>query len=303
VLAVDRAIDLSQSVRGSSSFWELVYRPELSEDSIWSLPDYLSQLRDDWLRNHPDEISGAKMAIAGISTDLQTDSTVSVVLRRTNWREVRAFQEAVETHSRPDLTYPLMHHHFDFRGCPVPNIAVAHCIVETSDSMFLVTQRSPSVRYHPRHWSVSLEEGLSFYDLEADQDILEAATVRGVREELGIDVQNLVEGFDVLGVLVEFPILNPALVTFLRIDCSASQIRRSWKNLCQRSDSVPEVIALSFLPVQLESLIREWRSTVPSPQRESGTPGPWHPTSRFRLLVAMIHCFGVEDVVDVLMGL
>ncbi len=182
---------------------------------------------------------------------------------------------------------------------PFPNMAVIHGILETSDDMLVLTQRARDMHYHPLHWSASFEEGLSVSDLASANMTFHTAAARGVKEELLFEETVGPTTFRLLAVIGEFRYLNPAIVAYARIPYRSSDLleRRSREHRDRTEDEVAE---LRFVPLDPRSLARlVVAKTFPVPE-EGNAGNPWHPTSRYRLLSAMVHRFGEQATVEAL---
>lgn len=298
-LIVGKAIGLLSVPNHSEIGWRSSSTVVPTRESQWKLEPPFDPLVTTWLDQHPDEFSGSKLALANFGLIENDRTRVELVFRQTTWSQVRAFQEAIELGNHRSLTDPLMKYHFDFSHCPVPNIAVVHAIVETNDNKILATQRSEHVQYHPLTWSFSLEEGLKLDDFSRGDDPIKVATARGIAEEVSGESPIRLEEFAILAIALEYPILNPAIITFAKIDRHSSSISSYWTEL-NRNQEKPEVKAIQFIPFAKAEVSKLLIGSQTNVAENSQTITNVHPTSFYRLLLAMLHRFGLEETVEAL---
>jgi hypothetical protein len=239
---------------------------------------------DKWRLNHSGEESSSKLAV---TTVVVSDRGLNIQLAPTSWRDVRPFHEppALPAEAVCTLTSTRVDIH-------IPNIASAHVVVRTADNRLILGQRGDAVHYHPRHWSVSLEEGCEPPDAEIDPLVFRATAVRGINEELA-EVDSLLsfEHVRLLSVVLERPWMNPAFVLFADVPISSDAI------LGSRPMDREEFVAGRVVTVSAERKIL-MKLIASTEWADDGGRSPWHPTSRWRLVAAIRHMFGDEAGVE-----
>lgn len=255
------------------------------------------EIRDRWLLLHPHEVSQRKVSLHSFHVDLNAGISCSV--DETEWSEVKPIHDALSRGGAQGLRACLAPYVFDLSESPVPNILGLHGILETSDNMIVVTQRSRSVKYHPLHWSVSFEEQLEPSDLVSGGAAFHAAGSRGVNEEFLFEGAAVPSNCRLLALLIESRILNPAVVAYIRIPFSSDDLLERQRDLPQDREEF-EQGKVSFVPGNVEVLARLATSEGFDTANHALDFSPWHPTSRYRLLIAMIHKFGTGRTLEAL---
>lgn len=264
--------------------WSAVeIRVAYSPDS-WHLPSGLSHLREEWERRHPNERSDPKMALREIHVN--QDHALVCRLQATAWREVRPLHEGPKldedalVRSKPD-GYEML----------LPNIGVVHVIASTRDGWILAFRRSDLAHYHPGAWSATYEEGLAPDDLCGDA-VFQRAARRGLTEEVAAEARTVpLEAFRVVSVVLERPLGNPAVVVRADLPISRAELPT------QRPSDELDAASLVSIPIDRIYL----RDIITAPAFTFAPhAGGWHPTARYRLLVAMAHFFGEDAAADAL---
>lgn len=137
--------------------------------------------------------------------------------------------------------------------------------------------------YHPGDWSATYEEGLAPEDVEGNS-VFQRAARRGLAEEIAADLHTLpLESFKVMSFVMERPLGNPALIVMADLPISHSELPDT-----RPSD---ELDAGSCLAIPIDRKIMS--EVLGSPNFTYGSrSGRWHPTARYRLLMAMARFFG-----------
>lgn len=176
----------------------------------------------------------------------------------------------------------------EFLAGPLPEIIYPHSlclhlIVVTSDDHILITRRAPDVEYYPNTWSSSIEENMSpIRDLAPGQSpTLLTLCQKALFEELGLgpDAYNPAN-LRLLSVFLESDILNVSLCAIATLSITCQDLRKLLRGM-PRIDS--EFTAWDFLQYREDELI---------PEIVDGSM-PYHPTSKFRLLMALLHRNGL----------
>jgi isopentenyldiphosphate isomerase len=188
---------------------------------------------------------------------------------------------------RPESIPGRVNEAVDSRRIDFPAGMTAQVLVVTSDAKVLLTQRSMKVFWFPGRWSASIEENMTLEDIQTggnSAQALRALLVRALREELGLAEGDDYDADDgrILSVFLETA--DQVLATHL---CMAVRLGISRDDLDAR-------IQLSDRP---DHEFRRWtfasyRQCVPY---LAAKPSPWfHPTSRYRLLMLLLHVWGAE---------
>jgi isopentenyldiphosphate isomerase len=166
-----------------------------------------------------------------------------------------------------------------------PHPLCMHVVVVTKDDKVLITKRSPKVIYFPGTWSCSIEEQLSPQDLQRDPN----RTVlkwfeRSLWEELGLDSETYnKDNLRVLSVFLESDILSISVCAHAVLDIESAELNQILKCL-PRTDY--EFTEWEFLTH--EELLNELFNAT----------RPYHPTSRYRILLALIRRYGEPKVAE-----
>jgi hypothetical protein len=287
-LVVDNAVELVAAPTGAASS-ELALMCEITEEP-WALQDETDRLRREWLRRNPAERNSAKMGVRRIA---RTAEGIRLELRRTDWAAVQSI------HGCPPLLDRLHPVLLNTPSCSemifTANIASMHVVVETADRQVLLTRRGEQVRYHPGCWSASFEEGMEPADNTPSGNIITNAVMRGVREELTGTVVDLASAVTTpLAVLLEWNLMNPAIVVLISIPYSLAQLAHG------PIDSEELQGSVAGIPGHASTLAHALLGQQPSRVVAPAPGGAWHPTSRYRLLRYGIERFGIEALMDAL---
>jgi isopentenyldiphosphate isomerase len=178
-----------------------------------------------------------------------------------------------------------------------PHPFTAQIVVVTSDERVLLTHRSAKVHWYPGTWSCSIEETMTLEDVEAGGNSsasLRVLVVRGLHEELGlVDRADYYAEDDarILSVFLEASetvvSLHRAVVVKLRIGAVALEAR------------------LRDPTTRKDDEMRQWRiatradlfAYLRAPSTEY-----FHPTSRYRMLMFLLHAMGHERVRNAMTG-
>jgi len=173
-----------------------------------------------------------------------------------------------------------------------PHAVSMHAVVVTQDEYILITKRSPKTEWYGDHWSCSIEESFSRKDLEEGRrgiDALRHWVTRALREELGLDEKSYVmENVRILSVFLESDVsrvasvLNICLCVHVPLDIDHQELSRILKVLPRRDYEFTEFDFLDH-----DELVKELTHAT-------GTR-PYHPTSRYRMLLALIRKYGEAD--------
>lgn len=156
----------------------------------------------------------------------------------------------------------------------MPGIAVVHCLLVTADRKVVLAQRPPNTPHAPGRWSASYEEQITGSDFSHTSiDAASAAAVRGLREEFAVEAS--AADTTIVSVLMEMPILNPAIVVIVRCQATYQQIEDTWGRH-QREGHHDEIAGLRAVELSEDRL----RSTALAWEQER-----LHPTSALRLLL------------------
>lgn len=277
-IEIDGAVEILRCRNVSQGWSSAEIRVEYNPVN-WQLPSEFQHLCDTWEQRNPNQRSDPKVALRGIH--LNQDHTLTCRLQATTWRDVRPLHEA------PSLADDALVR-TTASGCEMllPNIGVVHVIASTLDGWLLAFRRSASSHYHPGDWSATYEEGLAPEDL-VGSTVFQQAAMRGLVEEIAPDLGTMpLESFKVISIVMERPLGNPAVVVMVELPISRSElpIRRP----------TDELDAEAFVSIPIDQI---YISKIFSTPDLSLAPfeGRWHPTARYRLLMAMAHYFG-EDV-------
>ena len=163
-----------------------------------------------------------------------------------------------------------------------------HSIVVTKDDRVLLTKRSPKVAYYPNTWSASVEEQLAAIDEPESAGAVLRWAKRFLREELslfgdGYSDKNL----RMLSVFIEGRFLNCSLATQFRLELTSSEVSSILEAKPRTDYEFTDWAFLSF---------SELISELKYPKRVL------HPTSGYRILLALVHKYGIPRLAATLFG-
>jgi len=173
----------------------------------------------------------------------------------------------------------------------LPGVAVVHVIVTTGDNQIILCQRSENANYHPLSWSTSFEEQINEQDQMFGNAMLSAAAIRGFKEELISDNATKSEGADLLGVFLEYGILNLSFCMHIETSLLFNDIKQNW--IAKARDNW-EAIDVAGEPFTLDNLVRLLKSH--GYKHTSGEIGRFHPSSKYRLLLLALRRFGWDAI-------
>lgn len=257
-----------------------------------TLDDRFRELRDNWRSEHPDEESHSKMSMHDFRVSAM-DGRVRISVEETEWAEVQPIHSALRSPNGNILYAQLFPCIADLASCPIPNIMVVHGVIETGDNMLVLTQRGKMASYSPGHWSASFEEQVEPSDLEQGGAVFHIAAARGIDEEFSFTGIDTYRDCRVLSLCMDLGILNPAAVAYVKLPCSSTELAEAFRRVPNaRNEFEPESVHfVRFEPDPLSRLVLSENCDLGN----GYTGTAWHPTSRYRLLLAMMHRFGEHD--------
>ncbi len=170
----------------------------------------------------------------------------------------------------------------------IPAPVSIQCILATKDQQIVLMQRSFAVAYYPNHWSASFEETMNAPENDqqdgatrsGDADFF-AGAMRGLDEEFAIPA-SAVESIRVLSLNVEYLTLSVDVITAIRVNLTAEEIRQNWLLHAWHRDEASRFDSLS---TELAAVVDKLFSKT-----------LWHPTARMRLIQFLFHTYGVNEV-------
>ncbi len=169
---------------------------------------------------------------------------------------------------------------FDF-WTHLPNLITVTPVVVTSDNRVLVSRRSPEVFYYPAHWEISISEQMNPNEPLDRDSFFFGAIKRGIWEELG---QVEISRIRVLGLYREVSSLNVNVGALVRVAVREEEIQKAMLRAIDRD----EHSVVEFQAWNPENLVRLLSSSYYQSYTSSELSGPYHPSSRMRLLLAML---------------
>ncbi|MGH9751764.1 MAG: hypothetical protein ACREA2_03190 [Blastocatellia bacterium] len=169
---------------------------------------------------------------------------------------------------------------------PFPSIFCLHMVIITQDERVVVVRRAPTLHYYPWYYAATVEEQLhpkkDFKDVGADRIMpVEAWVRRALDEELSLTEGHHFASEDarILSVFLEHTIMNLSLCALVRIKRDASSLDAHLTSKLRTDYEFGRTVFLSS---------DEALSEIVSPSLD------YHPTSRYRMLMALFHAHG-ED--------
>lgn len=164
-----------------------------------------------------------------------------------------------------------------------PHNLCMHLLVVTQDEKVLITKRSSKVDYYPNYWSCSIEEQFSRVDVEGGRraSAVQHWVVRALEEELGLTTMKYsLENVRILSVFLESNILNIGICAIVRLDIDHCELSQIIQALPRKDYEFTEWDYLDYDEMAVELV---------HPRRR------YHPTSRYRMLLGLIHRYGEAD--------
>ncbi len=243
-------------------------------------------LEQQWLRRNPSARNDRKVGLVRLHLRGHDPTKYQFTIAFTRWSQVRAVHE---------LMTPIASHDLGSDSSLLPNILSMHVVVKTSDNAIVANQRAQSVAYHPGTVSCSLEEGVEPQDLNAGAWWLHAAAARGVNEELLSPGAIAASDVTILGPLLEIGLRNPAVAALVTVPHPSTELQRLAMVASDEGEAAGEPLFLSAEPAHIAEVLLE-RMDAPAQQRRR----PWHPTSRARLLMLLVHQIGLSSTARLL---
>jgi hypothetical protein len=301
VFAIDGVAEILRAPL-QSGWTAATTRVQLASSEEYPLDPQVIQL----LTPHKERLAGqaweAKYRVAALGQNIDGISALKTTLAPTTYEEGSGFHRGLRSAvaqgdaSALGLRDRLTEQLVQPGSYSVAGIAVVHVIVITPDDRLVLCQRSPHAGYHPLHWSISFEEQINQSDMVFGNFALSMAAIRGFREEFSCDSMVAAEDVRTLGVFLEYGILNIAFCVLLKSPLSFDELYSIWSSRAKKSWENVDVRGLPFTPGNVAALLQ-------SPRLEKdmeGIDGDFHPTSKYRLVLAALHRFGTDAVKDAL---
>lgn len=238
-----------------------------------------------------------KHRVAALDATSSKKSTLQVIFAPTTYEEGTGFHRSLVegTNQEDSLTLALKERlaiQLTRVGkYSVPGVAVVHVLVVTNDDRLVFCQRSPYAGYHPSRWSVSFEEQINQKDLAFGNTALSAAAIRGFQEEFASGHVITLDDIRILGVFLEYNILNMAFCVYVKAPLSFDEIKSNWDT---KAKDKWEAIKIVAEPFTLENIVRflqlGYYGEIEA-KREK-----FHSTSKYRLFLAAVNRFGLDAV-------
>ncbi len=243
-----------------------------------------------------------KQRVAFLERATSDNTNVQLVFSPTTYEEGKGFHqgmvEALEKEDTSILVFRerLINQIMNLGRYSVPGIAVVHTIVVTSDNRLILCQRSPHTGYHPSRWSISFEEQITQKDLVFGNAALSAAAVRGLEEEFASGYNISTDAVHILGIFLEYNILNIGFCVYIETPQSFDEIKINWE---KRAKDRWEAAAVVGEPFTLENIVRLLRLSFFETEHD-GAKNKFHPSSKYRLLLAAMTRFGSHTITNAL---
>lgn len=259
----------------------------LSHDTTrFSLPEEYRQAYIDYFEKYKQEKrffdDGVKLMITRNPTSFSDSPTLILHTQETLYSQIQFYRDNVVTiaSKRDTLIRAAVEGPIHF-----PHSLCMHMIVVTRDDKVLITKRSGKVSYHPNTWSCSVEEQFSTKDLQSGESLaLLKCAERLLFEELGLTSEEYDEAnLRTLSLFLESDILGVSLCAHAVLKIDSSELGKVLLGLPRTDYEFTEWAFLSH-----EELLNE----LFRPSR------PYHPTSGYRMLMALIRRFGEPIVAE-----
>ena len=259
----------------------------LYDGATFTLPGEEKNGYTTYVQSDPERFKqdGTKYMLLRNPTAFSDAPRLTLEVQQTKFSVVRYFQENVITiKPRRDafLEQAIGNGNIGF-----PSSLCMHAVVITKDSRVLVTKRAPKVEYSPGTWSVSVEEQLSADDFrQGVRGVVKRWAQRLLLEELAVQPTDYdIRSLRLLSVFLEVDTMNCSVAAALRINLSSTELNE----------------ILEAMP-RTDYEFTEWRFlSYPELAEELRTPALLHhPSSGYRILLALANRYGAARVADVL---
>jgi len=266
--------------------WELATVRLEHDTTRFPLPNrYLSAYKDYFERYKEEKRffnDGVKYMIVKNPIAFSDSTHLVLHTRETRYSEVQFYRDNVATlaSERDALIAKAISGNIEF-----PHSLCMHLVVVTSDDKVLLTKRSDKVAYYPAMWSCSVEEQLASQDMDSDkQRAMSRWGDRFLLEELGLrnEVYNA-NNFRILSVFLETDSLNISLCAHVVLNVHSNELGQILRGLPRTDYEFTDWVLLSH-----EELLTE----LFDPTR------PHHPTTAYRMLLALIRRYGEPVVAE-----
>jgi hypothetical protein len=256
--------------------------------ACYSIPKEYSQSYQEYFRRYYEEKrffdDKRKIMLRRNPIAFSDSPTLVLETQETLYSQVQFYREnvAVLTFKRDEYIRKAIEElSIDF-----PHSLCMHLILVTIDDKVLITKRAPKVAYFPGTWSCSVEEQMSLEDIaEGPDNVVQRWFERLLREELGLDSETYnKDNLRVLSVFLESEILSVSICAHVIVDLTSKELSRILESLPRTDYEFSEWDFLSH-----EQLLDE----LFHPSRL------YHPTSGYRMLMALIKRFGEPKIVDI----
>ncbi len=165
----------------------------------------------------------------------------------------------------------------------LPNMVIITPVVITGDAKIIFGHRSEKVRYYPSAWSITFEE-----QIDPDQDDIQNSFIiksidRGLKEELGIPSSSINQR-RILSVYREWHNGNLNILCIVSLNEKSNLVSKYWKSKKRDKEIEPfyeDLDADKLIEILIANKYQE---------------GEFHPGSRYRLLMTLIHTFGYDEI-------
>ncbi len=229
--------------------------------------------------------NGTKYMLLRNPTAFSDAPNLTLELRKTKFSVVRYYQENIATiKPRRDA---LVEEAIRQGEISFPSSFCMHAVVTTKDGRVLVTKRAPKVEYSPGTWSVSVEEQLSADDFRSGaRGVVKRWTQRLLLEELAIQpVDYDSEALRLLSVFLEVDTMNCSVAAILPTSLSVTELNAILEAMPRTDYEFTEWRFLSY------GELAEELKTITLLH---------HPSSGYRILLALANRYGAARVADVL---
>jgi diguanylate cyclase (GGDEF)-like protein len=213
-------------------------------------------------------------------------STLILQVKEVLFSEVLFFREVL-LRADPNLLPNSLDDLISGSPIPFPHGLSMQAVVVTRDERILITKRSLRTEWYPGHWSCSVEENLSTKDFDDNRrgvDVVRHWARRGLNEELGLqDADYSTQNVRILSVFVESDlspstsVLNVCLCVLVRLEIGAEALALKLNTAPRKDHEFSEFHFISY-----DDMLGE----LVHPTRQ------YHPTSRYRMALALIQHHG-----------
>jgi len=283
-ISIDRVVTLSRAPEMKEG-WGVGDISTTLGRAYFTIPAFLQGSYDEFSISVPLDKHQRNIALRVVTKGFTDCPSITADFERTYYSYNRFFQTVVSKDASQAVNF--ITSALDDGNISFSNAACVHIVVETSDSGILMTRRSTIVDLYPGSWSCSIEERLSEEDFSDTRPRPICRCVRrALVQELGIESDSFaLENLRILSFFLETDILGVSVCAIVRLNLDSHELEEKLNNGLMQDLEFTEYKICKLN--DLGSLLYQ----------SSADFSELHPTTRYRIVMTMIHHFGEAEFV------